>query len=90
METVFKKINSTYSVSNESEKLRMEGQLTYSNKIDSLNLGVHTVDGEYLGSILYQEFDGDNTSMNCSVGMEYMFDAITLLQVIINDCSNIE
>ena len=90
METVITQISATYNVSNESEKLRMEGQLTYSNKIDSLNLGVHTVDGEYLGSILYQEFDGDNTSMNCSVGMEYMFDAITLLQVIINDCSNIE
>ena len=90
MTTVFEQLNATYNVSNENDKLRMNGQLIYSDKIDSLNLGVHTVDGEYLGNISYQEYEADNTSLNCSVGMEYMFDAITLLQVIINDCSNLE
>lgn len=90
METVIKKINATYSVSNESESLKMEGQLVYSNKIDNLNLGVYSLDGNYLGNISYQEYGENNTSLNCSFGMEYMFDAITLLQVIINDCSIIE
>lgn len=90
METVITQVSATYNVSNENEKLRMEGQLTYSDKIDNLNLGVHTVDGEYLGNINYSEFQEGNTSLNCSVSMEQMFDTITLLNVIINDCSNIE
>ena len=89
METVIKKINSTYSVSNESESLKMEGQLVYSNKIDNLNLGVYSLDGNYLGNISYQEYGENNTSLNCSVGLEYMMPAITLLQVIIADRRNI-
>lgn len=90
METVFKKINSTYSVSNESDSVKMDGQLVYGEKIDSLNLGVYSLEGDYLGNVSYQEYGENNTSLNCSVGMEYMMPAITLLQVIIADSRNIK
>ena len=88
MKTVFQKLNATYTVANESDKLKMEGQLTYSSKIDNMSLGVHTVEGEYLGNISYSEYGEDQNSMSCNVNMIYMMDAISLLNVIINDAKS--
>lgn len=85
MNTEIKIMNTNYNVSNESEPFKVNGTCNFSDRIDSLNLEVYTIEGYYVGNVFYQEFGDNNSNVNYTVNKEYVNDVYTLLQVIITD-----
>lgn len=83
MGTLISKISTIYNVSNEST-LKMEGNFTYTNKINDLRLDVYE-DGTYIGNIYYTEDESGNATMNMNVDMNHFMLAFTQLNDIITD-----
>lgn len=84
--TTINLINSNYSVLSEST-FRMEGNCNWvDNKITSMYLSVHSTEGEYLGTVSYNQMESNNVAFN--LDFKYMMDALNQLSVIINDIEN--
>lgn len=84
--TTINLINSNYSVMSEST-FRMEGNCNWAdNKITSMYLSVHSTEGEYLGTVSYNQMESNNVAFN--LDFKYMMDALNQLSQIINDIEN--
>ena len=83
--TNISKINANYKVSGNSETMKMEGNFTFGTFIENMNVSVESIEGMYLGNVNYQERIDGNTTLNCNLPMQYMMDAITLLNDIVAD-----
>lgn len=86
--TEIKVLNTNYSISKENESFKINGTCNYSDRIESLNLEVYTLEEYYVGNIFYQEFGDDNSNVNYTVNKEYSSEINLLLQSIIEDIND--
>lgn len=85
MNTEIKITRTNYNVVNQTDNIKIEGEFSYSNFIDSLNCVVYGLESNHLGNISYQEFGDGNTNINYTVPMEYTTETFNLLQTIISE-----
>lgn len=76
------KINSNYSIKYTQDNYEVNGQLTYSNKINSLSCTI-LLDGLHLGNLHYSE-DGE-CNIHYSVNPEHIDNIHAILKTIINN-----
>ena len=78
-------VNTIYNVRKENESFKLNGTLNYSNKIDNLNMEVYDLEGGYIGSVYYTEFDDGKGNINYTCDIEYLGKIYNIIHSIIED-----
>ena len=53
-----------YTVSNESENIKITGEVTVGDSNNSFNGTVNTLNGDYSGNFYFNEIDANNVNLN--------------------------
>lgn len=87
MATQIIKQHVNYTIEHTGENIKCFGSMTFSEKIDNLNLTVYNLEDEHQGEIHYSEDGVGNVNYNMNIKGQYRDEAYMMFVGIINEAS---